>query len=81
MTDIPIEALAEVAGGGAVGDWFRHAYTRAVNVPTAVLGGWKLAGQMYGSQVTMDDRVRSMRVLKGVLDASNKLPAWAPKLW
>ncbi|HET9991731.1 MAG TPA: hypothetical protein VFQ65_24550 [Kofleriaceae bacterium] len=54
-----------------------EAYKSVVDVPTAAIGGWKLAGQMYGAHVTMNDRVRAMKDVHHLLGASDTLPAWA----
>ena len=54
-----------------------EAYKAVVDVPTAAIGGWKLAGQMYGSKVTMNDRVRAMKDVHHLLGASDTLPSWA----
>jgi hypothetical protein len=75
--------LESIEGGTMQTMWasVRHGlfegYKTVVSYPTAAIGGWKLAGQMYGSHVTMNDRVRAMRDVRGVLAASDTLPAWA----
>lgn len=54
-----------------------EAYKAVVDVPTAAIGGWKLAGQMYGSHATMQDRVRAMKDVHHLLAQSDTLPSWA----
>jgi len=83
FTEIAGNELALVDGGNlqTFGASVRHGlyegYRTAVSYPTAAIAGWKLAGQMYGSQVTMHDRVRAMGDVRHVLAASDSLPTWA----
>jgi len=83
MTEFPTIDVTDVTGGTLQTMWAsaRHGlfegYKTVVSYPTAAVGGWKLAGQMYGSHVTMGDRVRAMRDVQHVLAASDTLPAWA----
>ena len=87
FTEISGNELALVDGGTiqtfgqTFGASVRHGlyegYRTAVSYPTAAIAGWKLAGQMYGSQVTMHDRVRAMGDVRHVLGASDSLPTWA----
>ena len=74
MEELTQDQLALVEGGA----WsMKSIYKAVVDVPTAAIGGWKLAGQMYGSHVTMQDRARAMKDVHHLLGASNTLPAWA----
>jgi hypothetical protein len=74
MEELTQDQLALVEGGA----WsMRSMYKAVVDVPTAAIGGWKLAGQMYGSKVTMNDRVRAMKDVHHLLGASDTLPSWA----
>ena len=74
MEELTQDQLALVDGGA----WsMKSMYKAVVDVPTAAIGGWKLAGQMYGSHVTMKDRTRAMKDVHHLLGASDTLPAWA----
>lgn len=87
MEELTQDQLALVEGGSFASAWtsgvahVKHgayeAYKAVVDVPTAAIGGWKLAGQMYGSHATMKDRVRAMKDVHHLLGASDTLPAWA----
>ena len=54
--------MEEIDLEGVTGGTLRHAlyegYKTLVSYPTAAIAGWKLAGQMYGTHATMNDRVR-----------------------
>ena len=73
MEELTQEQLALVDGAWSL----RSVYKAVVDVPTAAIGGWKLANQMYGAHVTMQDRVRAMKDVHHLLGASDTLPAWA----
>ena len=87
MEELIQDQLALVEGGSFASTWnsgiagVKHgayeAYIAVVDVPTAAIGGWKLAGQMYGSHATMHDRVRAMKDVHHLLAQSDTLPAWA----
>jgi hypothetical protein len=68
-------SMKSMVGGAKHGAY--EAYKAVVDVPTAAIGGWKLAGQMYGAHVTMNDRVRAMKDVHHLLGASDTLPSWA----
>ena len=71
------EQLATVTGGFSV----RTAYRETVKGITAGIGGWKLANEMYGTKehgASWAEKRRAMGALKSYLDASDKLPSWAP---
>lgn len=72
MEELTHDQLALVEGGS-----FASMYKAVVDVPTAAIGGWKLANQMYGSHVTMNDRFRAMKDVHHLLGQSQTLPAWA----
>lgn len=83
FTDISTD-LVTVTGGGAwdsVVGAARGVYRGAVNNITAAAGGWKLANEMYGTKdqgASLAEKWRARTALKGYLDASDKLPSWAP---
>jgi len=87
MEELTQDQLALVEGGSLASTWntgiagVKHgayeAYKAVVDVPTAAIGGWKLAGQMYGSHATMRDRVRAMKDVHHLLAQSDTLPSWA----
>jgi hypothetical protein len=87
MEELTLDQLAVVDGGTFASAFqtsvasVKHgafaAYKSVVDVPTAAIGGWKLANQMYGAHVTMNDRVRAMKDVHHLLGASETLPAWA----
>jgi len=87
MEELTRDQLALAEGGSFASTWnsgiagAKHgayeAYKAVVDVPTAAIGGWKLAGQMYGSHATMHDRVRAMKDVHHLLAQSDTLPAWA----
>jgi hypothetical protein len=80
MDELTSDQLEGIAGGtfvGALEHGAYEAYRIAVSYPTAAIGGWQLAGQMYGAHATMSDRFRAMRAMRGMLAASDTLPAWA----
>ena len=59
----------------------RTLYREGVKGITAGIGGWKLANEMYGTPeqgAPWSEKKRAMGALKGYLDASDKLPSWAP---
>ena len=62
--------------GASVRHGLFEGYKTAVSYPTAAIAGWKLAGQMYGANVTMHDRVRAMGDVRHVLAASDSLPSF-----
>jgi hypothetical protein len=83
MEELTQDQLALVEGGSFASMYAgaKHgafgAYKAVVDVPTAAIGGWKLANQMYGSHVTMNDRFRAMKDVHHLLGQSSTLPAWA----
>ena len=87
MEELTQDQLALVDGGSFASTFHtgvarvKHgafeAYKSVVDVPTAAIGGWKLANQMYGAHVTMNDRVRAMKDVHHLLGQSDTLPAWA----
>ncbi len=88
MTTIESTALETVAGGlswagvkeAAQGGFgLRTVYRGAVKNVTAGVGGWQLANQMYGGNASLHDKWRGYQAMKEYLDASDKLPSWAPQ--
>ena len=72
------DSVKEAARGGF---GLRTLYREGVKTITAGIGGWKLANQMYGSAehgAPWAEKLRAMGALKHYLDASDKLPSWAP---
>lgn len=85
MTDHTDSAFAEIAradlAGATGGFGLRTLYRETVKNITAGIGGWKLANQMYGTAdhgASLQEKWRARTALKGYLDASDKLPSWAP---
>jgi len=77
LVELSLDDIAEVTDGFSL----RGLYREAVNGITAGIGGWKLANEMYGTPehgAPWAEKKRAMSVLKGYLDASDKLPSWAP---
>ena len=77
LVELSLDDIAEVTGGFSL----RGLYREAVNGITAGIGGWKLANEMYGTPehgAPWAEKKRAMSALKGYLDASDKLPSWAP---
>lgn len=80
MQELISSELAGVAGGGfvsAVEHGAYEAYKTVVSYPTAAIGGYQLANQLYGAHATWSDRFRAMRAMRGMLAASDTLPAWS----
>ena len=72
------DSVKESAKGGF---GLRTLYREGVKGITAGIGGWKLANEMYGTPehgAPWSEKKRAMGALKGYLDASDKLPSWAP---
>jgi hypothetical protein len=80
MNELTSGELASIAGGGIV-DTIENgayaAYKTVVSYPTAAIGGYQLANQLYGDNVTWGDRFRAMSAMRGMLAASDTLPAWS----
>lgn len=81
--------LADATGGLGGITWdtvkggfgLRTVYRETVKNITAGIGGWKLANEMYGTAergASLQEKWRARTALKGYLDASDKLPSWAP---
>jgi hypothetical protein len=49
-------------------------YLSAVSYPTALLGGWKLASQVYGGKATWSDRRRAMSAMRQYVMAGDTIP-------
>ena len=89
-TELSHDELAQITGGlswesvkeSAKGGFgLRTVYRESVKGVTAGIGGWKLANEMYGTpehDAPWAEKKRAMGVIKGYLDASDKLPSWAP---
>ncbi|HUS29867.1 MAG TPA: hypothetical protein VMZ53_15285 [Kofleriaceae bacterium] len=76
-TELSLDDLSTITGGFGL----RSIYREAVKGVTAGIGGWKLANEMYGTPehgAPWAEKKRAMSALKGYLDASDKLPSWAP---
>jgi hypothetical protein len=71
----------ELVDGGSLWSSVRHgayeAYRTAVSYPTAAIGGYQLANQMYGANATWSDRFRAMSAMRGMLAQSDTLPQWS----
>ncbi len=90
FTELSLDELSAVGGGLSWADvteaarggfGLRTVYRESVKGITAGIGGWKLANQMYGTEghgAPWSEKRRAMGALKGYLDASDKLPSWAP---
>ena len=77
LVELSLDDIADVTRGFSL----RGLYREAVNGITAGFGGWKLANEMYGTPehgAPWAEKKRAMSAFKSYLDASDKLPSWAP---